>query len=258
MKNKLEMMKKQIATLAAALSMAALSSQAAGLTGSWDFNNANDSVSSTPGTLVGGATISGGQLNLVGDGGFRAETNGGLGGTGSFTVIADFATASTANSQTIFSYAPNGGGTGGSALRLYALANGNLRIEMNDGAGFVQDLGTLDLNDGATHRVAAIFDSNTGDSFFDVDLYVDGSLYNVSTGTDHVINLGGSTQPDEVSVGYMIYDNSREFTGTMDFVQIYDTALTGAEIAAIPEPATLGMIVAVGGAALFIRRRKVM
>jgi len=94
--------------------------------------------------------------------------------------------------------------------------------------------------------------------FFDVDLYVDGSLYNVSAGTDRVINLGGSAQPDEVSVGYMIYDGGRKFTGTMDFVQIYDTALTGAEIAAIPEPATLGMIVAVGGAALFIRRRKVM
>lgn len=243
------------ATLAAALSVAVLSSQAA-LTASWDFNNANDSVSSTTGTLVGGATISGGQLNLTGTGGFDSNTAGGLGGTGSFTIVADFATTATSD-QTVFAYNPGNGETGGGDIRLFAQANGNLRIEMNLGAGFEQDLGALNVNDGATHRIAAIFDSSLGNSFLDVDLYVDATLYNVAGGTDHPINLQtGTAADDDVSFGFQLNNvGNRTFTGTIELGQIYDTALTGTAITAIPEPAAIGLVGLFGGGILLLRRK---
>ena len=232
-------------------------SGSAALTGQWSFDTLNDSVSSTAGGLSGGASISSGQLNLTGTGGFEANTTGGLGGTGSFSVVVDFQTTTSAD-QTIFSYSPSGGGIAGGDLRLFAQANGNIRIEMSNGAGHEINLGTLDLNDGATHRVAAVFDSSTGNSFYDVDVFVDDTFYNVTSGVDATINLGGSGFPNEISFGYQVhFSGNRPFTGTMDFAEIHDVALSGAEITAIPEPATF--LMATSALALFamsqLRRR---
>jgi hypothetical protein len=242
--------------LAISLLVATSATQAA-ISANWNFNDTNDSISLTTGTLTGGATISGGALNLTGTGGFDSNTDGGLGGTGSFTVVSDFNTTA-ASDQTIFSYSPSNGSDGGGDLRLFVQANGNLRIEMSFGAGFEADLGTLNLNDGATHRVAAVFDSSAGDSFQDVDLYVDGTFYNVTGGTDHAIDLGATvTVADEFSVGYQLHvPTNRTFSGTFEFTQIYDTALSGAELAAIPEPAAYAVFFGLTGLALTIRRRK--
>ena len=238
--------------------LVATSATQAAISANWNFIDTNDSISLTAGTLTGGATLSGGALNLTGTGGFDSNTDGGLGGTGSFTVVSDFSTSNTAGDQTIFSYTPSNGSDGGGDLRLFVQANGNLRIEMSLGAGFEVNLGTLNLNDGATHRVAAVFDSSAGDSFQDVDLYVDGTFYNVTGGTDHAIDLGATvTVPDEVSVGYQLHTPTlRTFTGSFEFTQIYDTALSGAELAAIPEQATYAVIFGITGLALTIRRRK--
>lgn len=242
--------------LSLGLAAAATMTSQAAITANWDFNNANDSVSSTAGTLNGGATLSGGKLNLTGTGGFDAETAGGLGGTGSFTIVAEFTTSANSD-QTIVAYNPGNGVTGGQDIRFFAQANGNFRIEMNAGAGFELDLGTLNLNDGATHRVAAIFDSGTGDSFQDLDIYVDGTIYNVTGGTDHTINLTtGTAADDNVSFGYQLNNTgNRVFTGSMEFVQIHNTALSAAQITAIPEPSSAALL-GLGGLALILRRRK--
>lgn len=228
----------------------------AALVANWEFNYATDSVSSTTGVAVTSSSISGGKLNLTGTGGFDANTNGGLGGTGSFAVVAEFTTSYTVGDQTIFSYTPSDGTDGGADLRLFVQANGNLRIEMSAGAGFEANLGTLNLNDGATHRIAAIFDSALGNSFFDIDLYVDGSMFDVSSGTDHLVDLGATvTADDEVSFGYQLHiPTNRTFTGAMDFVQIHNTALTAGQIAAIPEPAA-ALLGGLGLLSLLRRRR---
>lgn len=205
------------------------------LTAYWNFEgNVTDQVSSTAGTPGGAAAATGtalaptgsNSLNLPSSGSFLdTNTNGGLGGTGSFTVFA-FINTSTTSNATIFNYSPSGGGLGGADLRLLVQASGDLRIEMSQGAGF--DLSdTWDLGDGNTHAIAAVFNSATGDSFLDVDLYVDGTLYDVSAGTDHAINLGAG----EVFLGRdQISDANRPFVGQIDDVAIYDEALSLAEL----------------------------
>ncbi len=247
-------MKTQLLSLGL-VAAATMTSQAA-LTANWSFDDLNDSISSTTGTLNGGATNSGGKLNLTGTGGFDSETAGGLGGTGSFTIVSEFTTTANAD-QTIFAYNPGNGGTGGQDIRFFAQANGNFRLEMNAGAGFEVNLGALNLNDGATHRVAVIFDSSTGTSFQDVDINVDGTTYNVTGGTNHTINLTtGAAADDNVSFGYQLNNpTNRTFTGAIEFGQIHDSALTASEIAAIPEPSSSALL-GFGGMLLILRRRK--
>ena len=59
-------------------------------------------------------------------------------------------------------------------------------------------------------------------------------------------------------MGDSYQDFGRDFKGSLDDVRLYDSALTAGEIAtlaAIPEPATLGMVALFGGGILFIRRK---
>ncbi len=210
------------------------------LTAYWDFEGANpsnvsDSVSSTVGTLVGSAAVNGAaiaptganSLSLPSSGSyFDANTNGGLAGTGSFTVFALIRhTADTLG--TFFNYSPSAN-QGGRDLRLFVMGNGGYRIEMTAGAFFELSSTDFDLSDGNTHAVAAVFDSSTGDSFRDVDLYVDGKLYNVTSGTDHLVNLlaGGTIQigRDQVS------PTNRPFVGQVDDVVVYNEALSLAQL----------------------------
>jgi len=232
----------------------------------WNFEgNVTDSVSLTAGTLAGSAATDGAAiaatgsnlLSLPASGSYLdTNTNGGLGGTGSFTVFTTIQTSTTVNAG-IFSYSPSGGGTGGADLRLLVQGNGDLRVEMSQGAGF--DLSAAgDLGDGTAHSVAVVFNSATGNSFQDLDLYVDGTLYDVTSGTDHTINLGS----DEILIGRdQISPTNRPFVGLIDDFSVYDTALSLTELdslattGVIPESSTallLGFSIFV----LFIRRRR--
>jgi arylsulfatase A-like enzyme len=207
----------------------------AGLTAYWDFeNHLTEKVGSTAGTASGSAAATGEALSPTGANSLimpasgsvlDTNTNGGLGGTKSFTVLAFINTSTTVNA-TIFNYSPSSGSTGGADLRLFVQANGDLRFEMSDGAGF--DLGgDWDLGDGTTHLVAAVFDSSTGDSFRDVDLYVDGTLYNITGGTDHTIDLGSG----EIFFGRdHISESNRPYVGRIDDVSIFNRALSLAEL----------------------------
>jgi len=261
-------MKTKISTmLATCLTGMALASPMthAAITAQWDFEgtapaNVTDSVSGTEGTLNGTATTAGAaiapsgssSLSLDGSGAtFTTNTNGGLAGTSSFTVFA-FIQTSTTSDATFFSYSPGSGGTGGADLRLFVQANGDLRIEASQGAGFNLSSGDWDLGDGNTHAVAAVFNSTTGDGFQDIDLYVNATLYDVTGGTDHTINLGSE---NNIIVG-TDHLNNRPFSGLIDNLSIYDNALTLSELnaLAIPEPssALLGCL----GLLCLMRRRR--
>lgn len=253
----------KITLLIAPLALAASPVHAA-LTAYWNFDgNTIDQVSTNAGTLNGSAATNGtalapnssSSLSLPVSGSYLdTGINGGLGGTGSFTVLA-WINTTTSVSAGVFSYSPTSGGLGGADLRLLIQGNGDLRVEMSQGAGF--DLSAAGaLNDGNTHMIAAVFNSSTGNSFQDIDLYVDGTFYDVTSGTDHSISLGS----DVVLIGRdQINPTNRPFVGEIDDVAIYDEALTLAALNnlatnGIPEPsaALLGAV----GTLLLLRRRR--
>jgi hypothetical protein len=242
----------------------------AAVVGSWDFEgNVTDSVSSTAGTLVGSAATDGAAIAPTGSNSlilpdtasyFDTGTNGGLGGTGSFTVFTTIQTDTTSDA-TIFSYTRDAPNTiGGADLRLFVQGNGDLRIEMSGGSGFeVSD--SWDLGDGSAHSVAVLFNGDTGDSFQDVNLYVDGTLYDVTGGTDNTIDLGTTGDTDSIIMG-RDHANIRPFVGLIDDFSVYDTALSLTELdtlaatGAIPEPSSAALLLGVGVFGFLIRRRR--
>ncbi len=154
-----------------------------------------------------------------------------------------------------------GNGSGDNRIRV-AVADTDWRTRVGDGGtiGSSGDIANTDLHvfsvvsgQGATSAVKMFVDD---DQVASGDHGITGNCLDVSA-----VNLGA------------YYGRSSE--GAKDHancyiaeVRIYDTAMTGTEIAtvnaelaatyAIPEPATLGMVAVLGGALLFIRRRLMM
>ncbi|MDQ8209393.1 PEP-CTERM sorting domain-containing protein [Coraliomargarita sp. SDUM461003] len=265
----------------AGLALAASSTSHAALIAHWDLDSADESLSATAGTLSGDAAVGASAIAPSGNGALTTTTGTfdsnmvadditGFGGSGSFTILSWFQTSS-ATDQTIFNYSPSEGSSGGADLRFFVNSAGDFRVEMSSGAGFDLGLGSVNLNDGATHMVGVIFDSSTGDSFHDLDLYVDGTLYNVTGGTDHTVNLSGSVESGTTE-GTIIFgmnqpNNSnveKQFIGTIDDIAIYDQALDATALASIaangvviPEPSAFALLLASGvGTLVCLRRRK--
>jgi len=145
------------------------------------------------------------------------------------------------------------GDEGGNYRRFDArVMGGNLRLELQ-GTGSTT---SVNVSDGAWYFVGIVVPlatSTIGDTLYYVH-NADGSLK--ATG-----NFGGTagliTGDGEVTIGDSKHGD-RHFVGNIDDVRIYNSALDATQIAAlaaIPEPATLGMVALFGGAILFIRRK---
>jgi hypothetical protein len=116
------------------------------------------------------------------------------------------------------------------------------------------------LDGGAWHHIVVV---RNGDDCNDVELYIDGVDYDwgnnqISSGDSH----GTSGGSGEMQLGARhTYDAGwGTFSGDMDEVAIFDYALTASDAAdlydaAIPEPATLGLL-AIGGVAALLRKRR--
>ncbi len=130
------------------------------------------------------------------------------------------------------------------------LTGNNLRLELQ-GTGVTT--GTT-VADGTWHHIAIVVPNATS-TIGQTSYYLDGAYVGTfGTGTQ-VINTGDD-RPMRMGDGFQ--DTGRDFKGLLDDVRLYDNALTAPEIAAlaaIPEPATLGMVALFGGAILFIRRK---
>ncbi len=111
--------------------------------------------------------------------------------------------------------------------------------------------GETNYRDGAWHHIVAVRDSGAQG---DMRLYVDGAAV-------ALVDRGGSW-----SAGYGARfgahgtSSSGAFDGYIDEIAIWDRALTATEAeglfsAAIPEPATLGLVATIGMALLFVRRK---
>ncbi len=134
------------------------------------------------------------------------------------------------------------GGTAGFALR----QTSNLDYTGVDliGQKNVRDVtDQVNVVDNDWHHLAFTYDGTTA------KYYIDGVLRR---------SLASGFTPDTTSflvLGAQDTVGNYRFGGLVDDLTIYDTALSAAEIAAIPEPATLGLVVSFGGAIIVIRRR---
>lgn len=99
--------------------------------------------------------------------------------------------------------------------------NGALRVEIN-GAGV--DATTV-LTDGEWHHVACVLDGSTLAS---LHFYVDGNLETNSSASSAVVNTNTT---DGINLRVSRGVNDRYFIGEMDDVRIWDTALSGNDIA---------------------------
>ena len=192
----------------------------------WDFED---------GAGTGLAANSTASLSLDGtagvDTGLSANDILGFGGTDPFTIVATFQLdpATTIGNNTIFGYTPGGGSTAGADIRLYAKDDGRIRVEASAGAGANVDLGGVDVSLGNTHQIALV--AAGGENFRDLDIYLDGTLYDnpITTGNNAAINLFGSG--DTIEIGQdRPGSTSRFFDGLIDDVAIYDAALTEAQL----------------------------
>jgi hypothetical protein len=174
-------------------------------------------------------------------------------GTGPKTFVARIMTSST-NRLGILSYSPTGGATAGTDLRLVLNAGNALRMEINSGAAQYDN---INLADGEWHVVAAIVPDAA--SAKDITFFIDGTIYGDELGSGTTINTGDTVDNGgslNIRIGGDQTTNTiGAFNGQIDWVGVYDSALTASEIAAIPEPATMSLLV-MGGLVAVRRRRR--
>ena len=138
-------------------------------------------------------------------------------------------------------------------------ANGTMRLNYAtaDGTRTILDGSTV-MEAGKWYGVAIVADDTTETISLYLDsgsgYYLDGQL------TGQAQNLGVTASTANYALFRDYYDGGQwdNTDGAMDNLQIDNTALDITELRVVPEPATLGTIVAAGLGLLFIRRRFVM
>lgn len=270
---------KQQTFLALAFSAAVLSSSLAqSLVHRWDMDTVNDSVGTSHGSLVNGATLDGGSLILnplanTGSGvnapALSLPTSAVAGLSGSFsietwftfdelglvyTTLYSFSDGST-NSYIIGT--PNRGDSGGIAS-----------VAFKNGGEPEARVNVPNLTDDQSYQFVATFDStlNIG------TVYVNGALVNlVSLDTLKMqpFNLSTFTQ---LGIGGLAPYGDRGLEGTVQDFRIYQGALSDEQVStlyglgadatnseifsAVPEPGSLALLLAAGAGAFFVARRR--
>jgi hypothetical protein len=213
----------------------------------YDFSSgALDSIGTAHGTLMGGANVTGGYLNLNGSTAFVQFSQKIVPSSGSYTVaLFAFESQPTPNFVELISQ----GSSGVPGFYIGHDPGGNIRVtdSWSPGVSFPSD--------GALHHFALVVDSGAGTSRF----YIDGSLVG---SVNFAISTSGATN---TRFGRQFDPFGEFFNGGIDDVRIYDHALSASEIAnlssagpsAIPEPSTMVLLgTGLAGALNVLRRRR--
>jgi hypothetical protein len=219
----------------------ALSASAATLIHSYDFSSGvTDGTGSENGTLNGGAAVSGGVLNLDGDGDYVQFGAGLIPTSGSFSVlISARLLVSLPQGYYMETMAQGGGFYLGPAA-----VSGDIRV--GDAWGNAGAYPT----DGAWHTFAVVSDQGLSQT----SLYIDGELYTFRAGTTNPAAVG-------TVLGKQYHPHNEYFNGQLDDLRIYTGALTAGEVftlsngsSEVPEPLTMALTGA--GLIAFGLRRK--
>jgi hypothetical protein len=159
------------------------------------------------------------------------------------TVMAWINPANTAALQRVMSGSSGDGNGWGYGV----LAGGGQRFTTYGKTDFNQGVGAT-AQAGAWQHIAATFDGSTA------NFYLNGNLVDTKTGN----NFGANAS--EVYALFGQANATEPFSGTIDEVRVYGTALSQGEIVtaastAAPEPATLGLLGLAAGTMLARRRR---
>jgi hypothetical protein len=241
---------KTINTLAIAVSLSLLGfTQAqAGLLAHWKFDEgsgtsvADSSSNSNTGTLTnmtGNEWTTGpvgGALNFDGvDDYILVNYDSSLDATSALTISA-WVKTSTSNSQAelVVNKMKHNSGTATDDSYAMRIQNGAVAVQASAGAASsIWVPGSLVVNDGQWHHLAYVFDKPTS------YLYVDG-LFD-SGGTYPAMNSNLNNSAHDLYIGGSNNNGTPAnfFTGIIDDLRIYDSALTAAQIQAlVPEPST--------------------
>jgi hypothetical protein len=259
------------AALAAAIALsAACSAASAGLIARYTFNESSgttafDTAGSVNGALQGTASfVSGGisgnavSLSSAGEGVVNMGTNFAF-LTGPFT-ISFWAKTTTTEADSVMLSKHAAGSQNGYLVPVGPTGGGGAAGKANFTASTFVSQGvtsTTTVNDGVWHHIVAVYNPPPGTH----SIYVDGApaedTKSSATMVGNVSNflVGGVGQVGNPTV------NDGRYTGLIDELQIYDTALTDGTIAFMtqnpgavaPEPASL---TALAGGLLALRRRR--
>jgi hypothetical protein len=165
--------------------------------------------------------------------------------TGEFTIEMWFKTANITTREDLFNFK----GTTGSDLGIQLSTNTADRLAIFHNSFLINSTTPVTAN--VWHHLAL-----TRDALGVETLYLDGLAAGSATDAQ-TVSTGGT---GVLAVGSKSFgSNFRSFAGSLDEFALYDTALTPAEVlahaAAVPEPATMGLLLAPALALLARRRR---
>ncbi len=202
----------------------------AGLIHEYNFSNSSgviDTVGNANGTLINGASISGGTLNLNSANSEYVQFNSYLVPTGNAYSIE--ITASGTLSSSAYSEMISQGSSGGPGLYIGTTPSGAIRLG--------DTLGTTGVVFPTTGLNTFLFSSSVSGGS---DLWINGSLA-FQSATYASFGAGGT----DTRLGAQFGSFGEYFNGAMSSVLIFDTAVTPATATgSVPEPSTWAMVLA--------------
>lgn len=227
--------------------------------------NANDSVGTATGTVVGG-TFGGGAFTPTGGQGMSLPTAAVAGLNNAFTIECWYTWNGNGEYQTVFSFSDN---TQNNFL-INVARRGNesiqgsaFRVNGEDQTLITGPTNQTPGTSGPLTQIVITFDGISTGTFY-VNGVASMTMTNINPAFDlsvfTKIGIGGNSPYPDPSVGGTISD-FRIYNGALTAGQV--TALNGlgadasngAIVAAIPEPSTIALLVGAGVAGLVIRRR---